>query len=237
MQNFDTLIDYKVFYSKYIKSITKSDTDQYLGFCCFHNDKQQRSFSFNVKTGQWICFAGCGKGNIFDFIEKYKSITDSSAKIQWLEDELNIKLSFSKIIDKSIYQHFHKTLLNNHGTIEWLQNKRGLTIDTIKQYKLGLRNERITIPIFNSKNECINIRLYSIVKDKVKMLNYTEGKTRYGGIRLYPISNISKKKILIVEGEMDCLLMNQLGFNTITITGGAGAFKVEWLHLFKGSCL
>ncbi len=241
MQNFDKIIDYKKFYFKYIKSPEESDNDQYIGFCIFHKDEKQRSFSFNTKTGQWICFAGCGEGNIFDFVEKYKGIKNSHDKIKWLENELDIKLAFHKIINKSVYRHFHKALLDSHGTIEWLQNKRGLNIDTLKQYKIGLRNNRITIPIFNPKKECINIRLYSFkpdTKNTSKMINYTEGvgtsKVRYGGIQLYPIENLSKKKILIVEGEMDCLLMNQSGFNTITVTGGAGAFKAEWLQLFKG---
>ena len=31
--------------------------------CCpFHDDKNP-SFSFNQQTGQWVCFADCGKGS------------------------------------------------------------------------------------------------------------------------------------------------------------------------------
>ena len=240
MQDFDKLIDYKKFYSKYITSLEESDDNQYLGFCSFHDDQKQRSFSFNSKTGQWICFAGCGQGNIFDFVEKLKGITDSKLKLKWLEHELKLKLNFSKVINKQVYLNFHKILLDNFGAIEWLQDKRGWTIETIKQYKIGIRQDRITIPILNSKGDCINIRLYAYnpATDKtVKMINYTEGtgdnKIRYGGIRIYPVHNLKNKKILIVEGEMDCLLMNQLGFNAITITGGAGSFKTEWLPYFK----
>lgn len=37
-----------------------------LGLCPFHDDNRD-SFSVNIETSQWICFAGCGKGNYYDF--------------------------------------------------------------------------------------------------------------------------------------------------------------------------
>jgi len=36
--------------------------------CCpFHEDKNA---SFSVRNKKWICFAGCGRGDIFDFVKK-----------------------------------------------------------------------------------------------------------------------------------------------------------------------
>lgn len=39
------------------------------GLCPFHDD-HSKSFGVDTKTGTWECFAGCGKGDVFAFIEK-----------------------------------------------------------------------------------------------------------------------------------------------------------------------
>lgn len=41
-----------------------------LNMCCpFHDDKQP-SFSISLVTGQWICFSGCGSGNLITLLSK-----------------------------------------------------------------------------------------------------------------------------------------------------------------------
>jgi hypothetical protein len=39
------------------------------GLCPFHDD-HTRSFGVDTKTGAWECFAGCGKGDVFAFLER-----------------------------------------------------------------------------------------------------------------------------------------------------------------------
>lgn len=39
------------------------------GLCPFHDDSKA-SFGINLKTGAWECFAGCGKGDVFNFLMK-----------------------------------------------------------------------------------------------------------------------------------------------------------------------
>lgn len=60
--NIDQVVDYKAEYSSYIKK-HKITGDQLVGVCPFHDDKKE-SFTANLKTGQWYCFAE-GRGGEF----------------------------------------------------------------------------------------------------------------------------------------------------------------------------
>jgi len=62
------------------------------------------------------------------------------------------------------------------------------------------------------------------------MISYKSG---YGGARLFPITNLKHNSIILCEGEMDCLLLNQLGFPAITVTSGVGTWKGSWTPLFR----
>ncbi|WOV84723.1 bifunctional DNA primase/polymerase [Sporosarcina jeotgali] len=44
--------------------------------CPFHDDRNN-SFSFHVHTGSWSCFAGCGKGNGIQFLQRIYNISKS----------------------------------------------------------------------------------------------------------------------------------------------------------------
>ena len=43
-------------------------TDGWVSALCPFHDDRNPSFAFNPVTGQWCCFAGCGKGSAFDFV-------------------------------------------------------------------------------------------------------------------------------------------------------------------------
>jgi CHC2 zinc finger len=52
----------------------KPSGDGWMQACCpFHEDKNP-SFGFNPTTGQWNCFSGCGKGDVFDFLMKSRTL-------------------------------------------------------------------------------------------------------------------------------------------------------------------
>ena len=68
---------------------------------------------------------------------------------------------------------------------------------------------------------------------KMKMLNYSDdSEYGYGRMRLFPIKNLELKKVLFCEGEMDAILADQLGINSITVTSGAGSFNKMWAPQF-----
>ena len=52
-----------------IKKPKPSGNGCILGLCPFHDDHNQ-SFGADTKTGAWECFAGCGKGDVFEFLKR-----------------------------------------------------------------------------------------------------------------------------------------------------------------------
>ena len=95
---------------------------------------------------------------------------------------------------------------------------------------MGFLRNRIVIPIYNADNDIINLRMYSRSASE-KMISYGRG---YGTTALFPIQNLNADEILICEGELDCILANQLGFNAVTNTAGAKTWKDQWNILFAG---
>lgn len=52
--------------------------DQLIGRCPFHEDSHE-SFGANLKTGQWLCRAGCGRGNVTSFHAKMNDMSNAEA--------------------------------------------------------------------------------------------------------------------------------------------------------------
>lgn len=218
--------------------------------CPWHNDSVE-SMSINLNTGLWTCF-GCGlKGDIYTFVQLYED-TDFKGACKWLSDhgfvgDVEIELvddespKKPKLITKRpkkklppisdiVIDGLVDNLWCNSAVLDFLHNKRGFTDDTIRQFRLGYHNGRITIPLFNEEG-CYNIRQYDWAKrDSSKVISWERGR---GGVTLFPDPSLwSDDPIFLCEGEMDCILMHQLGFNAVTSTSGAGNWKPEWNQLF-----
>lgn len=140
-------------------------------------------------------------------------------------------------IKEEIIELYYEQLKSNKDKIEYLFKERGITEKTIDKYKIGFdpKAERFTIPIKDSMGCYVNVRKWHRPKNErdSKMISYAEG---YGAKRLYPIENLYHKsnKIIFCEGEWDCLLLNQYGFNAVTKTAGVNTWDDEWNQYFNG---
>ncbi|MGH7484907.1 MAG: CHC2 zinc finger domain-containing protein, partial [bacterium] len=98
---------------------------------------------------------------------------------------------------------------------------------------LGWNGWRITIPIFNREGQ---FAFFKLARDpgeehpSPKMLT-TKGST----LELYGWEVVLGKppSIVICEGEFDRLVLEAQGFQAVTSTGGAGAFRPEWVADFE----
>ncbi|GAI70848.1 unnamed protein product, partial [marine sediment metagenome] len=120
--------------------------------------------------------------------------------------------------------------------LAWIQEKKGLTLDTIKKYEVGWDGEKNTIPIYDEKRILRNIRRYNR-KKKPKMISYHSKDFTYGEGRIYGADEIFSRPnetIFLLEGEWDKLLASQHGFLAVTGTVGAATFKPEWRQYFAG---
>jgi len=209
--------------------------------CPFHDDHNP-SFAFNKQTGQWCCFAGCGKGSAFDYL---MNISGKSFKETLLElgDRVgvtrpNMERQKRPPISEKLIKLWMDSLWLNDEACRWLRDKRGLSDETLKKYEIGwdVKRQRYTIPIRDERGNVVNVRLYS-AKKKPKIINYTEGKFRYGSPpRLYGLDELVKEqvdRVILCEGEWDRLLLRQEGFMAVTGTHGASTFRPEWIPYFK----
>lgn len=193
-----------------------------------HEEGHDNSKSMSISPkGQVFCHA-CG----------YKA----SSLIGLIEDLLgkSFKSSCKFVVNKYIeplvgtadVSACHLKLLRDKYTLLKLQELRGFTLSTIKQYSLGLHNNRIVIPIMNEYGFYCNLRLYDLLgQGNIKIMSFKKG---YGKGKLFPYTAFDMADpIYIFEGECDTILARQLGINGITTTTGAGSWNKEWNTWFK----
>lgn len=219
----------------------KPGTDNWIsGLCPFHKDTHN-SFGFNKETLRWVCFApSCGKGSVFDFLmlSSGKNFKDTLFE---LGDKVGISRPFSSKpkrppIREELVKQWQRNL--NDEVLRYLREKRGLSDATIKKYQIGwdVKRQRNTIPIRDNRGNLVNIRLHNAKKDP-KIINYTEGKWKYGSpARLYGLDALVKhkgKQVIICEGEWDRLLLQQENLMAVTSTHGCSVFRPEWIPFFK----
>ena len=209
--------------------------------CPFHNDRNP-SFAFNRETGQWCCFAGCGKGSAFDFV-MHDSGKGFKETLMTLGDRYGVARPADErpprpAIREQLIQRLATYLWGNEEVCRWLREKRGLSDATLHKYDIGWdpKRQRNTIPIRDERGNVVNVRLYNAKKDR-KMINYTEGRHKYGSPpRLYGVDELVKyegKQVILCEGEWDRLLLQQEGFMAVTGTHGASTFRPDWVSHFK----
>lgn len=196
--------------------------------CPFHEDTK-RSASINLKKGLFHCMA-CSQSHNWksfrtawaqEFGEEPPDIVQGSTVVKAIPDETVRALHF-ELMTKQQY------------ILDRLQEKRGLSLETIQKYQIGWHNRtnRVSIPIRDDNGVCVNIRLYSFEEvGSQKMISWKAG---YGAARLWPIPSLGHEKyVVLCEGEMDCLLLLSKGINAITTTGGAKTWKSEWSSRFE----
>ena len=75
--NLDQVVDYRAEYTAVIQKY-KITGDNLVGLCPFHQDRND-SFSVDLKTGKWHCFAEDEGGNFVTFRAKYQGIDTKEA--------------------------------------------------------------------------------------------------------------------------------------------------------------
>ncbi len=134
------------------------------------------------------------------------------------------------LVPDEYYLTAHEELLKKPLMLARLEGMRGIKTSIIKHYKLGWKMNRLTIPILNELDFCVNVRKYDLLKtSNIKILSYDKG---FGRARLYPLSSLQHKKVYLFEGETDTLCALQAGINGITVTTGAGVWTEEMSKAF-----
>ena len=203
------------------------------------------SLTVNLTKGVYYCNTCHSKGNVHTMLRTLEGLSSEEAWFQ-LGDSLKIPRPDGTKptrpdIEPGLAQYYHKVLMNLTGPIrDMLHDRRGLTDETLRKFKLGWDGDRITIPIYDEFNTLVNFRRYkwNSTDDQWKVLNYIdEYENAYGEVRIYGLDRLLDNTVEYVvwcEGEMDRIIAEQNGFPTACATSGAGTWKPEWTRLFRG---
>ena len=109
--------------------------------CPVHDDTKG-SLKINIYNGLWNCF-GCGEGGS-NPISMYCWLH----QCDWPDASEDLETIFTdnrpSVTDYSVNKN-HAALLSNLEAMEAL-NKRGINLNTIRQYRLGWFEERLCLP-------------------------------------------------------------------------------------------
>lgn len=204
--------------------------------CPWCETAESRSPSCSVcEMGIFNCKSCKVTGDIFDFYSQTMGVTLTEAKLLLVRDgdKPQHKRRKPGTLDDVLIDKCHDLLLRHSQFRNYLHQERGLTTNILRQFRIGCDEYRITIPIFDPAGQPTNIRRYRPHASKSpKMVSHRAGD---GHPRLYPVSSLlTPGSIILCEGEWDALLLIQKGFNAITTTGGAGAWKPEWSQALAG---
>lgn len=184
------------------------------------------SAHINLSRGVFHCKVCRGLGR---FKDGGLSEVDFYARINGVSymDALFMLDAFSKAKEHNWTQNVDN-LLSSESMMR-LVDKLGLTRETVQHLQLGYAGDGIQFPVF-VHGELLDIRTYN-----------PEGSPKVTGLKgsrplIFPFDLWLKdtRPTLLCEGEKDTAIARQMGFNAITITGGAGSFPKVLRNFFKG---
>jgi DNA primase len=225
--------------------------------CPFPNHRfgdRNPSAYINKKTGQFNCFS-CGEhGSLVSFISRHEGIsydeaqgklnlTHSNFKSQTLKDALEKAvnreppkgtvipeetLSLFDVDWRKVYEYYEKDAAPRSLSYPL---KRGLTPDTLTQFRVGYdkHSSRITIPIRDGRGNLVGFKGRATKeekKPKYRSVGDRPGDPPYYGFPHYKKAEYvfgldsAKDDLIIVEGEFDVMKMRQYGFEgAIALSG------------------
>lgn len=219
--NIDQVVDYRAEYSSYIKKHNITG-DRLIGLCPFHDDKNN-SFSADLKTGQWYCFAEGRGGNFTTFYAELNGIGTDEAYKQILEKYGALKApeppqKKEKAPGPDPYT-LEEYAFNKRLPVEFLKDVCGASNGKDKDKKTFLKlpyfNEEKTDPIFRKRYAHKEFRWSWGSSGKLIL---------YGDWRLPEIRKAGWA--ILVEGESDTQTLWWLKFPALGVPG-ASNFKAK----------
>lgn len=210
--------------------------------CESPDSSKSPSASMNADSGVWNCLKGNHGGSIAWLVrdltnERGFNIRAEAMRGRHLDQTFRSAAvtrlnSGSPLPDPAQISKWTEALMGNKKVLGLMMETRGLDRRTIIEWELGWDGSRYTIPVRDIGGELLNVRRYKLnagVTDK--MLNLPG----HGTAQIYrPDILASNEEIVITEGEMDCIILNQYGIPAVTHTAGAATFRPNWAGMFIG---
>jgi len=210
-----------------------------LKLCPFCGD-QKGHFYMEPEAGGFYCHRCSEKGNLItlkkhfgDYYGQERNHMQSTVR----KHAESIKRAFPDkgkaypLPDERKAQQAHERLLKDPEGLAYVTERRGISIESLKHFKLGLEIDRdgtrwLTIPHYEN-GKLVNIKSRSLpptektfrrVKDCRSILFNAD------------ILQVNPEGLFIAEGELDAVTLWDQGIkNVVTGTTGAGSFELGWI--------
>lgn len=211
---------------------------------CFHHEDEHNSCSLNLDRGVWFCHAHNAGGDAVKAYSIVKGVSIKEAKKAVAKEGLPTakkeKPAEGPVIAQGIVDEYRKQLSLHPDKHAEAANRFGWSDATMKRFEIGYNPQinRYMIPVRDDAGAVRNIRMYDPDAQGInKMMSWKSGT---GDARLFPLWAFDCQTVYIVEGEKDCIIMNQVltvhgqDAAAVTGTGGAGTWRDSWDERFRG---
>ncbi|HQP25124.1 MAG TPA: DnaB-like helicase C-terminal domain-containing protein [Smithellaceae bacterium] len=211
---------------------------------CFFCGDTKGHLYIDQQDGAFFCHKCNERGNLITLQKHFGDYQKDRPQISkpYQKSQAAVKPAFEDqgkryypTIDDKKAIEAHQRLLNNEPALKYVTETRGLCIETVKAFKIGLQIDKdggqwLTIP-HHEKGKLINIKSRSLpptektfrrVKDCLSILFNSDCLETYKG------------NVYLCEGEIDALsLWDKSEKNVIATTTGAGSFDPAWIDQLK----
>jgi KaiC/GvpD/RAD55 family RecA-like ATPase len=236
---------------------------EYWGCCPFHNERTA-SFAIKEKNGEQVFFCqGCGKGgDVVRFIEYIEHCTTKQAidklkviagNVDWQEGAKKVAETFQSVTEEKPkitvplekWPAFEMALEHNKAALDWLQNVRGITLETTKALRLGYAQS--VKGRLNPEDEPARdkgwilfprIEGNNLVACKARSIT-TKAFSQWANMNPKALFNAETinalEPVFVTEGELDTAVMEQAGFRAVSIPNASTKPTPEIKALLKNA--
>lgn len=209
----------------------KREGKDYKCCCPFHSEKSP-SFSVSPVKGIYKCF-GCGRsGDSITFLIEHEKMSYIDA-IKWIASKYNISLEETNP-NKKFVKPVARLEKVNKKVIDWFEQERCISNNTLLRFKITEANE--WMPQFKQEVNVICFNYYrgeELVNIKFRGPQKSFKMAKDAELIFYNLPSIeNEKECYIVEGEIDCLSLYEVGiYNVVSVPNGAapGNQRLEYL--------
>jgi hypothetical protein len=200
--------------------------------CCFHDDKSP-SVIFRLSTASFECKSCGAKGDLVDFLAKY-SARPRVDVLALLSKRYNLTTHL-RPISVTLVEEAHAAIWTAEALRKELY-KRCVTDDLIRRYRIGMRDNRISIPVMDPGGRAfINIRSYLPGAPGAQKMKNLKGRSK---LCLYPHDQMQYDTVVLAGGEMKAVaaipILNRHAIGAVAVTGGEGEWDNELNGQFSG---
>ena len=230
-------VDIVDFISRYTDEIKRTHGDKYITKCPLHDDNSP-SMSIDREKGLWNCFAGCGGGDIIEFVELMENIDFKQAlnklcdskEVKKCDINYNNNREFIKLIQE-IKENKSNNDFGENLVAKYKENQHKMFGDkfkdtTLDYFDIGYcfdpideLDDRIVIPWRDENGELVALvgRETWDSKAKYKAASGSSKKNH-----LFNLNNAKKyDEIIIVESEKCAMRLHEWGYPNVVALGGS----------------